>query len=235
MSFGNGKSQSEPADCQFVDLNNFCGGFAANAILSDLSPNTENPMETYQRIQFFQKMYIISAKINESKDFIINGLTSGTAMSLPSGICDALLNFKGKNHVEIESLGIFCTTSFVTKEDPAFDKLLPNEIAVLKDRIKEQQITIQTSGDYYPDINALFNAMIGFAYLLVLVYDEHWVAVKKCENGFECYDPAEGKLSNVKDTIIGAMAEMEYSEENISGLVIAVTSIKNPPQPVSSI
>lgn len=50
MPFGNRLSQNEPGDCMspFPTPNNFCGGFALNAVLVDLGRGT-CPIEVYIR------------------------------------------------------------------------------------------------------------------------------------------------------------------------------------------
>lgn len=52
MCFGNKLNQNRPKHCitPFPTPNNFCGGFALNAVLVDLGSGTR-PIEVYMRIQ----------------------------------------------------------------------------------------------------------------------------------------------------------------------------------------
>ncbi len=236
MSFGNGKSQSNPADCQFAGVNNFCGGFAADAILSDIAPNTGNPMGTYQRIQAFQQEHILESDSSPySRTFIFDKLTSGTAMSLPSAICHVLSN---SGQSQIQPYGVFCTESFFKS---GFFPVLKEEVVRIQTLLKGWVLPSETS--CFTDINALFRSIETglsdkISYLLVLVKSSHWVAVKGLNSKFVCYDPgkeANNVLSEEKNTILEALMAQGYTQGNIDGLAIVVTRPVPPPQPVSSI
>ena len=54
MAFGNSLSQNKPENCKYPNPNNFCGGFALNAVLADISPKFDNPMAIYCKIQEYQ-------------------------------------------------------------------------------------------------------------------------------------------------------------------------------------
>ena len=60
MCFGNKLNQNRPEHCitPFPTPNNFCGGFALNAVLVDLGSGTR-PIEVYMRIQDYQNKEII--------------------------------------------------------------------------------------------------------------------------------------------------------------------------------
>ena len=60
MCFGNKLNQNRPKHCitPFPTPNNFCGGFALNAVFVDLRSGT-CPIEVYMRIQDYQNKEII--------------------------------------------------------------------------------------------------------------------------------------------------------------------------------
>ena len=64
MCFGNKLNQNRPEHCitPFPTHNNFCGGFALNAVLVDLGSGT-CPIEVYMRIQDYQNKEIIKAAL----------------------------------------------------------------------------------------------------------------------------------------------------------------------------
>ena len=68
MCFGNKLSQKRPEHCitPFPTPNNFCGGFALNAVLVDLGSDTY-PIEVYMRIQDYQNKEIIEPKLPNFK------------------------------------------------------------------------------------------------------------------------------------------------------------------------
>ena len=68
MCFGNKLNQNRPKHCitPFPTSNNFCGGFALNAVLVDLGSGT-CPIEVYMRIQDYQNKEIIEPKLPNFK------------------------------------------------------------------------------------------------------------------------------------------------------------------------
>ena len=93
MCFGKGLSQQKAEDCMYPHPNNFCGGFALNAVLAELRTGTgfNNPMEVYCKIQEYQTYNVAGNGYRFLHDtrFIVNG----TLMSLPSGICAAFNSY----------------------------------------------------------------------------------------------------------------------------------------------
>ena len=95
MCFGNKLNQNRPEHCitPFPTPNNFCGGFALNAVLVDLGSGT-CPIEVYMRIQDYQNKEIIEKNPNSSASiYLLGNKSSGTLMSLPSGICAAFKDY----------------------------------------------------------------------------------------------------------------------------------------------
>ena len=91
MCFGNKLNQNRPEHCitPFPTPNNFCGGFALNAVLVDLGSGT-CPIEVYMRIQDYQNKEIIEKNPESAASkYLLGNKSSGTLMSLPSGICAA--------------------------------------------------------------------------------------------------------------------------------------------------
>ena len=70
MCFGNKLNQNRPKHCitPFPTPNNFCGGFALNAVLVDLGSGT-CPIEVYMRIQDYQNKEIIEKNPELLKKF----------------------------------------------------------------------------------------------------------------------------------------------------------------------
>lgn len=68
MCYGNKLNQNRPKHCitPFPTPNNFCGGFALNAVLVDLGSDTY-PIEVYMRIQDYQNKEIIEPKLPNFK------------------------------------------------------------------------------------------------------------------------------------------------------------------------
>ena len=83
MCFGNKLNQNRPEHCitPFPTHNNFCGGFALNAVLVDLGSGT-CPIEVYMRIQDYQNKEIIKPYPNSSASiYLLGNKSSGTLMS----------------------------------------------------------------------------------------------------------------------------------------------------------
>lgn len=205
MCFGNKLNQNRPEHCitPFPTSNNFCGGFALNAVLVDLGSGTR-PIEVYMRIQDYQNKEIIKP-YPESKAsiYLLGNKLSGTLMSLPSGICAAFKDYVTDRTVTVCYNSIF--------ESYFSEDLMAEEICRITD--KRLGMKIQALDKLYPEIT--------WDYILVLVNNKHWIAVKHVkEDKFVCYDPDEGKDSD--GSTMGEAIKNLRKEYVISGLYICI-------------
>ena len=201
MAFGNSLSQNKPENCKYPNPNNFCGGFALNAIIVDISPEFDDPMAIYCKIQEYQTYHVSGNgyKFLHDTRFIENG----TLMSLPSGICSAFNSFPTD-----KKISVYYTSDF--KHTPIFEYLIREEHR----RIEALGITVN------PDSNL---PKEGWTYALILVNGRHWIAVKRIEEekNFICYDPATGN-AETDNSMITAMQKLEYGSGSINGLYICI-------------
>lgn len=205
MCFGKKLSQDEPGDCMspFPTPNNFCGGFALNAVLVDLGRGT-CPIEVYIRIQDYQNTEIIKKNPKSAASiYLQNNESSGTRMSLPSGICAAF-----KNYVTDRTVTVCYSSNFA--EGP-FKNLIGEEISRITGEVGME---IQVLDGLYPETIR--------KYVLVLVDNKHWIAVKKEKDSFTCYDPATGE-AKPGNSMIAAIQELGYKPESINGLYICIS------------
>lgn len=201
MCFGKGLSQNK-ADHYVYPYpypNNFCGGFALNAVLADMMRGS-SPMAVYMLIQEYQK-HILDASPSETSRYLTSSRTNGTLMSLPSGICTAF-----KECTTGRIVTVYYTTNF--GHDPFFGNLIGEE----RGRIEALGITVN------PDSNL---PKEGWTYVLILVNGRHWIAVKRVNvDKFVCYDPASGTATTAASM---EAAIMEHSGiTNIDGLYICI-------------
>lgn len=193
-------------------MNNYCGGFALNAVLVEME-KPDDPMEVYEEIQRYQKAEVLSKEESVGARFLRDSLEigNGTYMSLPSGICAAF-----KTYVPDKTVQVLYNSRFAERDK--FKALIPEESFRIKEKLKME---IEQFEDLLPKTDRL--------YVLVLVKDCHWVAVKrktekkseKEETSFICYDPAKG-TAIVGDTMKKSLAISEYGIENVSGLFICI-------------
>ena len=203
MCFGNKLNQNRPKHCitPFPTPNNFCGGFALNAVLVDLGSGT-CPIEVYMRIQDYQNKEIIEPyPESEASKYLQDNKSSGTLMSLPSGICAAF-----KDYVTDRTVTVCYGSNF---ESGPLKNLISEEIS----RITDERLGMKTQAldDLYPD----------WEYILVLVNNKHWIAVKHVKKDkFVCYDPDGGKDSD--GSTMGEAIGNLRKEYKISGLYICI-------------
>lgn len=128
-------------------------------------------------------------------------------MSLPSGICAAF-----KDYVTDRTVTVCYSSNF--KSD-FFKDLIPEEIR----RITDKRLGMKTQALDDP-LDALYHE-ITWDYILVLVNNKHWIAVKHVkEDKFVCYDPDEGKDSD--GSTMGEAIKNLRKEYVISGLYICI-------------
>ncbi|MRZ39090.1 hypothetical protein [Parabacteroides distasonis] len=203
MCFGNKLNQKRPEHCitPFPTPNNFCGGFALNAVLVDLGSGT-CPIEVYMRIQDYQNKEIIEPyPESEASKYLQDNKSSGTLMSLPSGICAAF-----KDYVTDRTVTVCYGSNF---ESGPLKNLISEEISRITD--KRLGMKTQALDDLYPD----------WEYILVLVNNKHWIAVKHVKKDkFVCYDPDGGKDSD--GSTMGEAIGNLRKEYKISGLYICI-------------
>ena len=203
MCFGTKLNQNRPKHCitPFPTPNNFCGGFALNAVLVDLGSGT-CPIEVYMRIQDYQNKEIIEPyPESEASKYLQDNKSSGTLMSLPSGICAAF-----KDYVTDRTVTVCYGSNF---ESGPLKNLISEEISRITD--KRLGMKTQALDDLYPD----------WEYILVLVNNKHWIAVKHVKKDkFVCYDPDGGKDSD--GSTMGEAIGNLRKEYKISGLYICI-------------
>ena len=204
MCFGNKLNQNRPEHCitPFPTPNNFCGGFALNAVLVDLGSGT-CPIEVYMRIQDYQNKEIIEPyPESEASKYLQDNKSSGTLMSLPSGICAAF-----KDYVTDRTVTVCYNSNF---ERGPFENLISEEIS----RITDKRLDMKTQ--VLDDLSETT-----WKYILVLVDNKHWIAVKHVnKDKFVCYDPDEGKDSD--GSTMGKAIENLRKKYVISGLYICI-------------
>lgn len=205
MCFGNKLNQNRPKHCitPFPTPNNFCGGFALNAVLVDLGSGT-CPIEVYMRIQDYQNKEIIEPyPESEASKYLQDNKSSGTLMSLPSGICAAF-----KDYVTDRTVTVCYSSNF--KRGP-FENLISEEIS----RITDKRLGMKTQA-----LDGLYLETTR-KYILVLVDNKHWIAVKHVKKDkFVCYDPDGGKDSD--GSTMGEAIKNLRKEYVISGLYICI-------------
>lgn len=199
MCFGKNLCQKsyEPKD------NNYCGGFALNAVLVDMGRGT-CPIEVYMRIQDYQDKEIIKKNPDSvASKYLLHNKLSDTLMSLPSGICAAF-----KDYVTDRTVTVCYSSNFA--EGP-FKNLIGEEISRITGEVGME---IQVLDGLYPETIR--------KYVLVLVDNKHWIAVKKEKDSFTCYDPATGE-AKPGNSMIAAIQELGYKPESINGLYICIS------------
>lgn len=204
MCFGNKLNQNRPEHCitPFPTPNNFCGGFALNAVLVDLGSGT-CPIEVYMRIQDYQNKEIIEKNPESAASkYLLGNKSSGTLMSLPSGICAAF-----KDYVTDRTVTVCYNSNF---ESGPLKNLISEEIS----RITDKRLDMKTQ--VLDDLSETT-----WKYILVLVDNKHWIAVKHVKGDkFVCYDPDEGKDSD--GSTMGKAIENLRKKYVISGLYICI-------------
>lgn len=202
MCFGNGKKQG---DC-FPKHNNYCGGFALNAVLRDLDISKEKPIDTYGEIRTVQANKMVNPSnsaiyVRESEQ------KSKTAMLLPSSIA---LYAKTK---KLDAMVLYNPSIKDT-----FEGILKEEEGKL-DSMAEK-----VAEDFWTKIDSS-----KFTYFIVLVNNRHWVAVKRMDgNDFICYNPGDGSCTTEAESSIEGAIKRSYKDNTkevptINPLVIALS------------
>lgn len=198
MCFGNGENQKK----YDPEHNNYCGGFALDAVLTDLGVSkVAAPKETYGEIQCVQRVKLKSG--TTSAYFIENNLLNGTAMSLPSSIA---LTAQKK---------ILKVTVYID------EKKLKDELGSGSEKlIAEEEAKLDAMVTDTP--NLIDNVCkSGASHFIVLVDGaHHWVAVKKESTGcYNCYNPSKGQCfvqSGLEEAVKAAISG------NMNSLIITL-------------
>lgn len=198
MCFGNNKRQG---DCR-PQKNNYCGGFALDAVLTDGNSKDSNPIGTYENIQKVQDEKMIND--SESEQFIkfskIQG--NGTVMLLPSSIA-----------IEAASKDLEAMVYYDSSVNSSFELIIADELAKLKEKVTKIE-----EDNFWNEVN-----LKAADYFIVLVGLCHWVAVKKIDdNKFVCYDPDNGSCTGEEANILEAIKSAGYDNFKINSLVIAL-------------
>lgn len=210
MCFGKKLNQHDeiPSD------NNYCGGFALDAVLTDLKIRSDvKPLATYKKIQTVQKEKLDLRPMSISAFFVGNTILNDTAMSLPSSI--AL----------VASREGLCVTVYINEEllkkelQKNTESFVETFIAEEKKQLGDHGIIIQDPKGYKDLATAAVNSTA--SHFIVLVNDaQHWVAVKKEVNGsYTCYDPGTGEVAT-RETLGEAVSQAKY---NANTLIIALS------------
>lgn len=198
MCFGNNKKQCE---CPSED-NNYCGGFALDAVLTDLGISTGDPESTYKDILNSQTMSM--APDSNSDKFIKAKKKDDTEMLLPSSIA-----------LEAARKGLEAMVYYASSVKISFKDIMNDELTKLKTMAVEIKMN---DDDFWNEVNL---KAADSNYFIVLVNSCHWVAVKRTDgNNFVCYDPANGSCTEEKPNIPEAIESASYT--NIDSLVIAL-------------
>lgn len=192
MPFGNKKSQGSG--------NNFCGGFALCAVLSDLSGNQNmNPIDIYNRIQECQ------ADVPEELEVLIGRMRgdSETNISLPSSLvrCAQLSSLEAIIYYKKNWRIMNCAPEMMLR-------------FIYLENIHSRSNAKEVESD--EKLFGVFNS--GIPYFLVLVSnDKHWIAVKREPNGqqFTIYDPGDGNAETVGTNEIQSHLTTKYGAINL--------------------
>jgi hypothetical protein len=194
MAFGNGLCQAEviPAD------NNYCGGYAMCAVLSDLKKGIDfNPISVYNEILGVQRQQLNNQNL---QDLIEMTKRNDTDIILPS----SLVLFAHSKRLEVELLY-------------AKDLGFSSEIIQAERQRCTGMVTVRDCKD---DVMQCFSDD-SVKYGLVLVGNHnHWVAVKRKsskEKGFAVYDPATGERANVME---GDLKEYLRQMDELAGELV---------------
>lgn len=198
MCFGNNEKQSNYSPRG----NNYCGGFALDAVLTDVNSIDPDPIGTYEKIQEVQNDNMMEN--SKSQQFIEASKESGkgTVMLLPSSIAR-----------EAENRDLKAKVYYAPSVKLSFKGIMDEELDKLENMAMEIEMN---EDDFWDEVNKKAADSI---YFIVLVDKSHWVAVKKIdENNFICYDPADGSCTGKGSNIPKAIK----SDYTVNKLVIAL-------------
>lgn len=198
MCFGNNENQRN----YLPQFNNYCGGFALDAVLTDLGMPTSGPQDTYDQI--LDKQTGKMCPDSNSAKFILEKEINNTLMLLPSSIA-----------MEAGNRGLETKVQYAPSVKSCFGDIMDEEVTKLGNIAMEMN-----EDDFWDEVN--LNAADSI-YFIVLVSGCHWVAVKKIdENNFICYDPADGACTKEMSNIPEVIESAGYN--NIDSLVIVLKS-----------
>ena len=191
MAFGNGYCQNETG---YPAGNNYCGGFALCAILNDIESKELEPLVVYGQVQEKQK-YLGDPLARLIKE---KSKGSETNICLPSSLAR-------------------CAAEDYRVENPI---ILYSKEWSMPDTIIEASCSLYMSTDIVgsDDWKSRINDE-AFKYFLFLVQDDnHWIAVKRKDDGdFLVYDPADGKeVEKDKDEIVSYLKDTKNDGKPIN-------------------
>lgn len=204
MPFGNGNNQNN-TQYTWNFPNNFCGGFAVHAVLEDKQVNNgKYPLDIYREIQKGQE--IDYKKSPNSAAMLLETLPSGngTAMSLPSSMCNVLTQ---------HGLSVFVGYTNAFSTNPFFSGMLNEEVLIIRN-IEDCTLPIQLTG--FALLEELLNRIRAYSYHIILANaGTHWVAIKMASsNQYELYNPADDNTP-VFTTLEEAIAAIDGGMELI--------------------
>lgn len=177
MAFGNGYNQNTYMGC--IPGNNFCAGFALAAVINDVLKANYSPLYIYEELQKHQigEIKRLPNK-NDYYNFLFENLTNGTAMTLPSSICN------------------FCYESYEYTTFVSYLKTLKNVFLSIFD---SELGLIANKREYNTNVDLInnLNSLSCYTYHLLLIDYRHWVALKKNGLSFLLYDPGTGNETSV--------------------------------------
>lgn len=205
MAFGNGYNQNTYMGC--IPGNNFCAGFALAAVINEEvveEAQVYSPLNIYGALQKHQIDVIKQLpNKNDYYNFLCANLTNGTAMTLPSSICNFCY----------ESYGYTTFVSYLKSLSSVFDSIFESELGLIANK-REYNTNVDL-------INNL-NSINPYTYHLLLINYCHWVALKKIGSSYLLYDPGTGKEASV---------DIQYLHRQNISIIISFTNFYEPVEP----
>lgn len=206
MAFGNGYNQNTYMGC--IPGNNFCAGFALAAVINEEEVVEEaqvySPLNIYGALQKHQIGVITGLQNkNDYYNFLFENLTNGTAMTLPSSICNFCY----------ESYGYTTFVSYLKTLKNVFLSIFDSELGLIANK-REYNTNVDL-------INNL-NSLSCYTYHLLLIDYRHWVALKKNDSSYLLYDPGTGNEASV---------DTQYLHGKNISIIISFTNFYEPVEP----
>lgn len=181
MPFGNGNNQNN-TQYTWDSPNNFCGGFAVHAVLEDKQAHEgKYPLDIYREIQDVQKIDFATSPNSAAMLLVTLPSGNGTAMSLPSSMCNVLTQ---------HGLSVFVGYTQSFQNNKSFQGMFDEEVKKIRNN---GGCTLPISQTGFTSLRELLDAIRTYTYHIVLANGgTHWVAIKKTPpNQYELYNPAD--------------------------------------------